>query len=479
MRDTARRPLRPAAALLALGLLAGACSVEPGTMPGYEPPMALPDAPAPTPRFDVLTDHGVTDDACPDAVNPDNGCIHLGALVDLSGPFAAFGEAARDGAIAFWDHVNEEGGVTFKRNDGIEPHYDVALEEHVRDNAHEVATHLEAFDEIEPDILALALSMGTTMTVEALPEYKKADVLSVPIGWWSGWGFENIVAESGASYCFQAIDGMDWALAQLGDVPQVDHVVLVRGPDRYGDDVQAGVEYWVDPDGSGDGTRAEFEPSQHVVVVEPGGDVTPAVERIAEVRPDVVVLATAPAETAEIATATAERGWDGMLVGMAPSYAPSLLEDDAAANVLQSRFWRVGNVGPLTQGGKAYIDMRRSLGLGEDRDIAADDPAVPANDAWVAGWVSQYPLHEAIKDAIAEGDITRAGVVDALRDNTVKYDGALPWTTFDGVPNTEMTRRTFVSRPDRDAVMGLRLVGDAYVGRTAERRYVTRPCTEG
>ena len=61
----------------------------------------------------------------------------------------------------------------------------------------------------------------------------------------------------------------------------------------------------------------------------------------------------------------------------------------------------------------------------------------------------------------------------------MKYDGALPWTTYDGVPNTEMTRRTFVARPDRDAVMGLRLVGDAYVGRTAERRYVTRPCTEG
>ena len=52
----------------------------------------------------------------------------------------------------------------------------------------------------------------------------------MPIGWWSGWGFESIIAESGASYCFQAIDGLDWAMAQLGDVPQVDHIVVVRGP---------------------------------------------------------------------------------------------------------------------------------------------------------------------------------------------------------------------------------------------------------
>ena len=39
---------------------------------------------------EIRTDVGVTDDACPEAVNPDNGCIYLGILSDLTeGPFAA------------------------------------------------------------------------------------------------------------------------------------------------------------------------------------------------------------------------------------------------------------------------------------------------------------------------------------------------------------------------------------------------------
>ena len=42
----------------------------------------------------VATDVGVTDDACPNAVNPDNGCIYLGTLSDLTvGPFASQGPA--------------------------------------------------------------------------------------------------------------------------------------------------------------------------------------------------------------------------------------------------------------------------------------------------------------------------------------------------------------------------------------------------
>ena len=465
--------------LLSLGLLLGACTVEPGSFPGQEEPVALPDAPAPTPGFGLLSAHGVTADPCPAATNPDNGCISLGALVDLSGPFAAFGQTALDGAQAFWEHVNELGGVTHKRNDGIEARFDVDLERHTADNAYDVQTHLEQFAQMEPHVLALALSMGTPMTYEALPEYKRADMAAVPVGWWSGWGFESIIAESGANYCFQALNGMDWALAELGGGTPIDHVVVVHSPDRYGEDVLRAVEYWTDTDGSaGDHPRVPFEASEHAVTVEPGGDVTAAVELIEEVSPEVVVLATGPEELATIAAETAERGWQGLLVGTAPTFEPSLLDDPDVADVLESRYVRVGNVGPLTQGGKAYIEMRSSLGLSKDGDdVDPTDGRVPANDAWIAGWVSQYPLHRALKEAIAAGDLTRTSVVEELRGMTVKYDGALPWTTYDGVPNDEMTRRTFVSRPDRQALMGLRLVGDAYVGRTAEQRYVTRPCT--
>lgn len=474
------RELRLLLLLVVVGLAATGCTVEPGTFPSQLEPLALPDAPAPTPRFGLLADRGVEDAACPDATNPDNGCIHLGALVDLSGPFAPFGQAALAGARAYWEHVNEQGGVSHKDADGIEAAFDVELGRWVADDRHDVPTHLDELAALEPNVLALALSMGTAMTVEALPDHIRTDMVAAPLGWWSGWSFEELITESGASYCFQAINGMDWALAQLGGGTPIDHVVVVHAPGRYGEDVLHGVEYWTDPDGSGGShPRVPFERAEHAVVVEPGGDVAQAVDRIVEVSPDVVVLAVDPQVTADVARETAARGWDGLLVGMAPTFEPSLLDDRTIAELLEDRFVRIGNVGPLTQGGRAYTEMRESLGLGEDRRVDPSAPALPANDAWVAGWVAQYPVHRAMKEAIAHGDLTRAGLVHELDGLTVKYDGALPWTTYGGVPNDEATRRTFVFRPARDGVLGQDLVGDAYVGRTAERRYLLRPCTEG
>ena len=470
--------MRDRVLVLALATLATACTVEPGSFPSQLDPLALADAPSPTPDVGLLADHGVTARPCADAVNPDNGCLHLGALVDLSGPFAAFGDAALAGAEAFWQHVNEQGGVSHTRHDGIEPAFDVELGRWVADNRYDVETHLEQYAELAPDVLALALSMGTPMTREAQPHYARDDMASVPMSWWSGWQFDELVAETGASYCFQAINGLDHVLAELGGGLPIEHVVVVRTPDTYGEDALAGVEYWVDSDGSeGDHPRVPFERAEHVVVVEPEGQVTAAVERILAVRPDVVVLATGPQVTADIATAATARGWDGLLVGMAPSYEPSLLDDPQVADVLEDRFVRVAGFGPLGQDGTAYVEMRDALGLGEQ--VESGEDGLPANDAWIAGWVSQYPLHEALVEAIAQGDVTRAGVVEALRGLTVTYDGALPSTTYGGVPNDEATRRVFVYRPDRDAPLGQVLVRDAYVGRTAEARYLYRPCTEG
>ena len=51
-------------------------------------------------------------DACPDAVNEDNGCIYLGQISDLTaGPFAPLGVPITDAQKAFWQRVNEDGGI--------------------------------------------------------------------------------------------------------------------------------------------------------------------------------------------------------------------------------------------------------------------------------------------------------------------------------------------------------------------------------
>ena len=89
---------------------------------------------------------GVTEEACPDAVNEDNGCIYLGTISDLTqGPFAPLGVPITEAQKAFWQRVNEDGGIGG---------YDIDVTTYVKDNLYNPETHKQVYGEIEGDVLA-------------------------------------------------------------------------------------------------------------------------------------------------------------------------------------------------------------------------------------------------------------------------------------------------------------------------------------
>ncbi len=141
---------------------------------------------------------GVTSDPCPNAVNEDNGCIYLGQISDLTqGPFAPLGVPITDSMKAFWQQVNEDGGIGG---------YDIDVETYIRDNLYNPETHSQVYNEIEPDVLAIAQTLGSPTTAAILENLESDEVLAVPASWTSGWEFEDNIMESGAPYCMEAIE---------------------------------------------------------------------------------------------------------------------------------------------------------------------------------------------------------------------------------------------------------------------------------
>ncbi|MBY8854021.1 hypothetical protein K7G98_39655, partial [Saccharothrix sp. MB29] len=54
-------------------------------------------------------------------------------------------------------------------------------------------------------------------------------------------------------------------------------------------------------------------------------------------------------------------------------------------------------------------------------------PSVTPNDGYTAGWVWAYPLKAALQKAAENKDLTRAGVLNAVRQlESVDYEGMLP-----------------------------------------------------
>jgi ABC-type branched-subunit amino acid transport system substrate-binding protein len=393
---------------------------------------------------------GVTDEACPDAVNEDNGCIYLGQISDLTaGPFAPLGVPITESQKAFWQRVNEDGGIGG---------YDIDVSEYVRDNLYNPETHQQVYTEIEPDVLALAQTLGSPTTFAILPQLKSQDVIGAPASWTSLWEFETNILESGTNYCFEAMNIVD----HMVENQDAQSVMSIGFPGDYGGDGAAGAEIAAAANGL-DYTNVETAPGQE--------EQASAISAVVDQQPDLVILATSPTENAVIVGESVARGYTGQFVGLGPTWNPALLETDALPalqkSYLASGYW--GTWGTDTPGHQA---MREALGEVEQ-----------PNDGYTSGWAWSYPMKAAL-EAWLDGDYdkTREGLLEAVSElETVDYEGMLPEEAgnFVGEPNDTVFRESLLSEVDPSADTGITVIEDFFVGPTAEEHDFQGACFEG
>jgi ABC-type branched-subunit amino acid transport system substrate-binding protein len=425
-----RRLITAGAAALAVTLAITGCRAA-----DDEPPADDGDGTGVT--FDV----GVTEEPCPNAVNEDNGCIYLGILTDLTGPFAGFGGPLVSAQEAFWQTVNEQGGITA---DGVDQAFDVDVTSNRHDTGYDPAEHSRLYEEIKPNILALAQTLGTPTTLAIMDDMKDSDVLAVPAGYTSLFNFEDIMLESMANYCVEAMNGVDYAV----DNYDISTVMAVHFPGDYGDDAAAGVQI-----------AAEAHGLEFINVQTPPGaeQQSEAVGRILAEQPDLVYVTTGPTELAAIVGGAAGQGFTGRFIGSNPTWNRALL-DSPAGPALQGLYEVSSPIEPYGTDTSGHQAMRDALG--EPADL---------NDGYTVGWIWQYPLKAALDQALANGDLTRAGLVAAASQLTgVDYEGMQPTGAGDyaGGPGAQ-TLETTIGAPDPDALTGTSTVQDWFTGPTA------------
>ncbi|MDP9405172.1 MAG: ABC transporter substrate-binding protein [Actinomycetota bacterium] len=444
------RSTRLAVLVAVLALVGTACRSNTGA-PSAEPDAGSPAAGGSEPAAsgDIKTDVGVTEEACPDAVNPDNGCIYLGTISDLTeGPFAALAVFITDAQEAFWNTVNEDGGIGG---------YDIDVTTYVRDNKYNPEVHNQVYQEIKPNVLALAQSLGSPTTAAILDDLEASNVVTVPASWTSAWEFSDVIIESGTNYCLESMNAIDYALEEFGEDLSV---MAVHYPGDYGGDAAAGAKV------AAEANELEFTD----VETAPGQEnQAGAVDEIVSKKPDVVILTTGPTDAAVIVGQAAARGFKGRYLGTSPSWNPGLLQSPAAdalkAQYLQTSYWESFEAD--TPGHQA---MREALG---------DD--VEGNDGYTSGWVWSYPLKAALQAAAESGDLTREGLLNAVRSlESVDYQGMLPEEAgrFAGEPNETVFRQIIVSKPDESTTTGVSKIEDFFVSETAKNYKLEAPCFE-
>lgn len=393
---------------------------------------------------------GVTSEPCPDAVNEDNGCIYLGTISDLTqGPFAPLGGPITEAQEAFWKRVNEDGGIGG---------YDIDVTKYVKDNLYNPQTHLQVYNEIKGDVLALAQTLGSPTTLAIIPGMKNDEMVGAPASWTSLWGFEDEILESGASYCVQGMNAVD----QMVESDSIESVMSVGFPGDYGGDGAAGASIAAEANGI-DFSEVETAPGQEAQAG--------AVASILREQPDLVILGVGPTETAVIVGQAVSRGFEGKFVGLAPTWNPALL-DTPAAPALEAAFFQSGPWGSYGEDTPGHEAMREALG----------DVDVP-NDGYTSGWVWSYPLKAALEEWL-DGDYetSRAGLIEAIGNlETVDFEGMLPEAAGNRAGDVQETlfRETVLSKVDPEAPAGVSITEDFKAGPTASEYEFDGACFEG
>ncbi len=401
---------------------------------------------------EIETGLGITEEPCPEGVNEDNGCIYLGILSDLTeGPFAPLGVEIVAGQEDFWHRVNEQGGIAGQ--------FDVNVSEYTRDTLYDAQTHSSEYRSIEPNILALAQTLGTPPTEAILPDMDIDNVVGHPAGWWSGQQFsdqdQGLILDSGYSYCMEAHIGLDYLADEVLDF---ESVFVVGFPGDYGGDFAAGAEAWAQATGSEYLGFAETGTNALV------GNQDAAVGQVLESGADVVGLAVGPAEAAEIVGGAVAGGFEGQFIGSVPTWNPGIMESPAAP-ALEAAFLHIGPWEPFDGDSEAHQAMQDAL-----------DGEMPTNDGYTFGWIWSYPLLNVLENAAANGDLTREGVRAAAGETVVDYEGALPERDYSLDGDEGAPRVGVINQPNSELETNLETLATDVTGDTTQAFDYSEPC---
>ena len=422
--------------------------------PADEP--AAADEPADEPAeepAELLFDYGVTDDT-----------IRIGLNADLSGPFASLVSQIVEGQEVYFEMVNEMGGVAGREVELV-----------ILDNAYDVPTHLANYEEFrlesEEGVVFFTQSTGsphTAATVEALAE---DNLLAIPLTWYSGWADPDVganVVEINATYCVESMNGVQY----LAETFDAETIAIVSLAGEYGQDGAAGAKLAAEALGleivyDGEGAIA-------------GGDQTPIVTELVAAQPDIVWITTTPTTFAEIFGGSVAQGLQAQWSGNSPTYSYLLL-NTALADALSAYYTH--STYTALWGANDSEGMQLVISEMQKRR-----PDAIFSDNYIRGFLEAMTAHQILEAAAANGDITRAGILEAFQSADIDYMGLAPNQTWAGDPNDYIVRETYLydvdasiftpdaTVSDADGSTGNVLAAGPYAGSLAQGFTYEGPC---
>ncbi|AOS63332.1 ABC transporter substrate-binding protein [Actinoalloteichus hymeniacidonis] len=361
----------------------------------------------------LITGPGITDTT-----------IQLGALTDLTGPYAALSSSIVNAQQLAVDEINEAGGICGR-----------SLEMVVRDHGYDVQQALGAYTEIGPTVAAMPQLLGSPILAALLDDLAADEMLTFPQSWDSTLLGRPEIQIPGNTYDVDMINAIDFLVrgAHLAEGDAIGHVYFEN---EYGENALRGAEFAAESAG--------------VTIVEQrvsptDQDMTAQVAALRAADVTAVLLSAGPAQTASFVGVAAAGGWEVPVVGNTPAYASQLLET-AVAPALTEMFFMVSGAPAASSeipGVQALVESYR-----------AAYPDADIDGGVLSGYGVLQFLADALRIACEQGDLSRAGIIAAHRTQGL-VEGDLGMAMDFSDPDRPPSFDSYVLRPEVGAAGGL------------------------
>ncbi|MFD6171213.1 ABC transporter substrate-binding protein [Streptomyces coeruleorubidus] len=358
----------------------------------------------------VKTGPGVTDKT-----------IKLGALTDLTGPYATLGKSIVQAQQMWADEVNARGGICDRRVEIV-----------VKDHGYDVQKAVTAYADISSDVVALPQVIGSPVMAALLDDIERDKVLTFPQAWAASLLGRDSVQVLGTTYDIDMIAAVDF-LTRTKGLDKGDTIGHVYFEGDYGANALEGSKW------------AAKKAGLKVVgqkIKATDTDLSAQVSALRKEGVKAVLISAGPAQTASLVGVAASRGLKVPVVSSAPGYAPQLMKTPAAPAL--AALLNVVSAVPAVSSDLAGV---RKMVASYKKKY----PGSLIDSGVLSGYNAAQLMGTDLKRACENGSLAREDVVKAHRSQSNVDVGLGTAQNFSDKAQPANTS-TYVHKPDAKAV---------------------------
>ncbi|MGV9273132.1 ABC transporter substrate-binding protein [Streptomyces griseosporeus] len=357
--------------------------------------------------------------------------IKLGALTDLTGPYATLGKSIVQAQQMWADETNAKGGICGRKVEIV-----------VKDHGYDVQKAVTAYADIAPDVVALPQVIGSPVVAALLDDIDRDHMLTFPQAWAASLLGKDSVQVIGTTYDIDMISAVDF-LTRTKGLKKGDTIGHVYFEGDYGANALAG-STWAAKKA---GLKIE---GQKIKATDT--DLSAQVSALRKAGVKAILISAGPAQTASLVGVAASRGLRVPVVSNAPGFAPQLMKTPAAPalaamlNIISS----APAVSSDLPGVRAMVASYKKK-----------YPGSPVDSGVLSGYNAAELLGADLKKACASGGLTREDLVKAHRSQKNADTGLGTPQDFSDA-GSPASREAYVLRPDAKADGGVVNAEDAH-----------------